>query len=379
MKIEIQNQENHISNSFYLLSTMPVTTTPFNALFQGLVFRRTSWNYVQLDGDVKVTRHSFDGSSEAVPLDEVDSLSKKDLQERIEFTCQHFSGTSKLSKLVHTDVYDRPIFYSSSRYAEPSFEGGHFTLTPTTTRTPPRDNDLICGVVNVSDKGPSFKWWFIASQQFYNLWKITMQPDHPDFSKFANVWDEYLLRGAKLATCNYRKWELDYEEAGVEFTPKDRNRVFRLLRCEKMARDPANIHLYPLMAVMTVLREWPSETNIPKNHAPGYPNSTKWRIPTGCAETFAANLGLTRLRCVMCNDNMTCEKVCDACMCSVAGDNVGGLLVSEYVDESNVFGRFGQFTFVKNTLPPMPAHDVIWTRRVPSPIGTAVPLDGSLW
>ena len=43
----------------------------------------------------------------------------------------------------------------------------------------PSVNDLICGIVEETIKGPKYKYWFVCPYDFLYLWTLALAPKHP--------------------------------------------------------------------------------------------------------------------------------------------------------------------------------------------------------
>jgi hypothetical protein len=95
-----------------------------------------------------------------------------------------FFGFTSAVHVRQSDPFEgQQIFFDSRNYAELDFESDRSGWFSTDRRlwdcfTAPSQNDLICGIVEQTDKGPSYKRWFKCSEQFLMLYTLLFHPTH---------------------------------------------------------------------------------------------------------------------------------------------------------------------------------------------------------
>jgi hypothetical protein len=166
--------------------------------------------------------------------------------------------------------------------------------------------DLICGVLDESNRF-HYKWWFIASEQFFHFFKIIMHDNvHKCVAKSKLDQLSKVLNGSNDLTTNTpKKYEMklealnrefenlnvttDWAEMAENFTKCDviqsdianlvRQHIYWKPRYEKCAQQYA--HIYPALILLCVYKQELTEQNQPK---------LPWDVPEWLKEMKISNV-----------------------------------------------------------------------------------------
>jgi hypothetical protein len=213
--------------------------------------------------------------------------------------------------LLYASYNNRSLDLATGKWVEPE------------VRVPPRENDLLCGVVGVDKHGRAcFDHWWICSEQFFRLIMclrligINHNRTAEDVCKelssvpyFANSFKEYDALAEERAKAEAEGRPVPdkvlvmedffrYATRGNSFTissavdkviwalidndlpPMEYQTLLKSYsrsRCESYTRDPTCVHLYYALLLKFVLNTEITEHNVPKNILG--PQTLKWRLP----------------------------------------------------------------------------------------------------
>lgn len=263
-----------------------------------LIFRRVG-RVVAKDSDLIHTIVKTAESSKVIPKDEKFVASEQEWLQNVEQVYSKFYFFTTTTSLRENDRWGPIGIYGvSNKYAEIDVvDSMNFRFRPRfSTQTPPREGDLVCGLVTKPVPGrtnPEFKSWFICSEQFFHAWTSIIYKDHEsiskDFDDDAKI-RRYLMSGNRLCTNSFLKWKLACEQSMVDSNKDELEKRFYRLRTESISKRW--VHVYAALVLILRYKELPSKDNVPNNLDKG-PKMTQWSLPDGWVERLVKVYGIT--------------------------------------------------------------------------------------
>lgn len=300
-----------ISTTIDIARVSAVLNEKYADAMSNFVFRRVRSINASMDDLVEVRYYTYDDGTtveyEVVRPEEIAALTPKEIEQYVEFRYRKFNILT-YGHAVREDEFDGSAFQAHSNNL-----GVFNPITLQWSRdrevirsaliVPPRENDLVCGIVDPARRN-SFKYWFVCSEQFLRFWTAVMFEEHESFDVKCrpnpNLSSEeqflerllrirkWLMSGNRLCTNSFRKWALS---EGVDTSNEEEvaKRLYRL-RTEELSH--MNVHIYAALVLLIRYGELPTDANVPQNiDGPNkitQPKMKHWDLPVAFTQALLA-------------------------------------------------------------------------------------------
>lgn len=267
-----------------------------------LVFRRIGRVIVKPEDRRGTFRHTVDMNGyPCVQPDTFEGASQKEKDQYMEAKAsKFFFFTSAKPVRGESDcAQGEEIYGASGTYSQLDTINFRFSYDKVsrTTDIVPRIGDLVCGLVARDRTGanPSFRFWFLCSEQFLRAWTLITYPKHETLIKLAEGDDEDILRrkmmgGNHLRTNSHLAWLYGHQQCNLPVDPAKSLERCWALRTELASRGWC--HIYAAIALMLHYGELPCPNNVPTTGG-SEPALSAWSLPEGWQEAFYAEYNIT--------------------------------------------------------------------------------------
>lgn len=205
------------------------------------------------------------------------TFTEEEYEKNIREIYDSFSFSTTTSNLRRNDEFKGvSIIGFSKNYAEIDIFSWEFKRK--VQNVPPKNGDLVCGIIDTTKKRPEYFCWFICSEQFYRMWTILMYGTTDFQFKNEEEKKKKLMSGNRLCCASYKKFLLRCAASDIIPTEEEKKSRFQICRTEQVSSRC--VHFYAVIVLMLYYGEFPNQNNIPKN-LDLYPpkNMDFWDLP----------------------------------------------------------------------------------------------------
>jgi len=276
------------------------------ANFKNLVFRKI--NRVECDPKfwLETRVYQDDQTFKSYEPDKEPGFSNFEMEHNVEHRYSSFQIFTSENAKYENDPYNGTAIHAySNRYGFPNMldeNTGPLWRFPFSTHfvdsmVLPRVGDLVCGLPawKSGKPRPTFKFWFVCSEQFHRMWAAIMYKTAPVLETRGDKPDDirrYLFTGNRLCTANYRKWLLGHEQNSVPVNEDEKKKRYYRYRTEGLSRQ--YVHIYAALVLLARYNELPSKANLTKV-LDNSPNVTQWDLPRGWLEMLMKKYNITEV------------------------------------------------------------------------------------